>query len=131
MDAAVCRGEKRTLLFSQSVPAGTFDTDNYLLVGGGGLIVWVDITAIGSGILTDVRIQAKNGSSYDTLASFAALAINSGGRYGFRVAPGAARAAGANSYKGAVEDVPPSQGRIEIVTTTGAIVLSIKVENVG
>lgn len=131
MPGAMHRGNRAQLLESQSLAAGTHNTPDFWLIDGGGLIVWIDITAIGSGVLTDVRIQARVGANYETVAAFAALAIDANGRYGFRIAAGAARAAGANAYKGAVEDAPPTTGRVQLVTTTGAITLAVKAESIG
>jgi hypothetical protein len=125
-------GERGRVLDPASRPAGTYNSDDYWLIRGGGLLIYLEVTAVGAapGVVTTISLQAKNGENYDTVAQFGALAINAVGRYTFRVAQGASRVAGANAYKGAIEEAPPTAARIQIVHTTDAMNYSVKVESV-
>lgn len=129
---AINPGERGRVLEPASRPAGTYNSDDYWLIRGGGLLIYLEVTAVGGapGVVTTLNLQAKSGDNYDTVAQFGLLAINAVGRYIFRVSPGASRAAGANAYKGAIEEVPPTVGRIQVVHTTDVMNYSVKVESV-
>lgn len=121
-------GQRGNVIKSGTYSAATKNSEDYLLIEGGGLIIWLEVTTIGSGVVTDVNLQAKVGSSYVTIAAFGSLAISANGVYGFRVAPGAQRAAGGSAYKGAAEDQPASQGRVQVISTTGDVVYNVRIE---
>lgn len=128
---AMLRGTQRNLGLSQQIPVGTFNSADYWLVEGGGLLITIDVENINGATITDINLQSNHGNNYDTIAPFPAQAINANGRYQYRISPGASRAAGANAYKGAVEDVPPRRGRVQIVNTVAIPTVTIRVEAVG
>lgn len=122
------RGEQVLLVQGATIGATTYSSDDYWLPDGGGLLVTLVVTDVtGGAIITTLNIQAKTGSGYDTVAQFGSLAINAAGRYLFRMAPGASRAAGASAYKGAVEDTSPTQGRIQVVGSVATATFDLHV----
>src|SRR5262245_11017077 len=115
-------GDTVVLLQSLVRPAGVHDSDPYWLLRGGGIIVILDVTDVQlGGTITTVRVQAKSGENFETVAEFPGLAIAVADQYYFRMGPGASRAAGASAYKGAVEDYPPLSGRVEVVQGTNTV----------
>lgn len=110
------RGEQCILADDQTLAAGTFSSNDVWLREGGGMVVTLDVSDIAGSTLTTLNVQAKTGSAYDTVIQFGSLAITANGRYLFRAEPGAARTGGANAYKGVVEDIPPVQSRLQVVS---------------
>lgn len=130
-DTMIQRGSRKTVMAAASRAPGTFNSDAYALLNSNGIIITVSVTDVGSsGSLDTLSVQAEDNGNYDTIATFATLAITATGRYRFRIAPGSSRAAGANAFKGAAEDSVPATGRVQAVHTTGTMIYSIKVEGV-
>lgn len=125
---AALKGDQRLLVDAQAIPVGTFQSPNYWLPEGGGLLVTIDVTGINGSTITDVNLMSKQGSSYDIVWANAAQAINANGRFQYRIAPGSTKAAGANSYKGVAEDTPPVVGAIQIVVTVAIPTLNVRIQ---
>lgn len=129
---AMLRGSQRVLALDVQVPVGTYSSPEFWIADETpGLLVTVDVTDINGATITEVHIQKKSGANFDNIAAFTAQAITANGRYIYRIAPGAARAAGANAYKGVAEDVAPRTGRVNIVNTVAIPTLTVRVEAVG
>jgi len=127
--ALISRGKKREVLPLLSRANATIRSEPFALQCGGGIIITVIVTNAGAaGSLDTLNVQAKEGSNYDTIATFTGLAITAAGRHRFRIAPGATRAAGANAYKGVMEDVVPAELRIQTVHSVNAMTYQVKVE---
>lgn len=128
-DTAIAAGHGRSLLASASRTPGTYNSDDWVLLdGGGGLIVTLEVTDVGSsGSVDTLSLQAKSGANYDTVVTFGTLAITGTGRYRFQVVPGAAAA---GSYKGSSQSALPYQGRVQVVHTTGTMIYTVRAEAV-
>jgi hypothetical protein len=123
------QGDQRTLLDTGSpLPVGTLNSPDYWLINGGGLLITITVENANGGTLTDVNLQSRHGSSYDTIWANAAQAITLAGTYQYLIAPGAP---GAASYKAKLESYPPVTGRIQIINTVAQMTIQVKVESVG
>lgn len=119
---ALHEGTSMPLAASAANAAGTLNTDPYWLVKGGGLLLTIDLTNANGGSIDTVSIQAKTGDNYDTVISFTGQAITANGRYIYRIEPGAANA---GDYKGAAENSPPLEGRVQIVSTVATMTFAV------
>src|ERR1700742_1404935 len=92
----------------------TVNSDDFWLPESGGVIITIDVTDVsGGGSIAPLRVMAKSVSgNYDKVDEFATLGINAVGRYSFLIAPGASAA---GSYKGVLANLPPTQGRLQLV----------------
>jgi hypothetical protein len=107
-------------------PATPFQTnsDDFWLPRSGGLIIQIDITA-GSGTLTHIRVQDKDGTNYDTVIEFA-LAMSSANRYKFLIGAGASAP---GSWSDAIATLPPTTGRIQVQHTDAtSVTYSVSLE---
>ncbi len=107
-------------------PADPFQTnsDDFWLPHSGGLIIQIDITA-GSGTLTHVRVQDKDGTNYDTVIEFA-VAMSSGNRYKFLIGAGSSAPA---LWSGSSATLPPTAGRIQVQHTDAtSVTYSVSLE---
>src|SRR5262245_50698163 len=125
------RGTQRILVESQPINVGSFQTTDYWLVEGGGLLFTIEVLNINGATITDVNLLSKHGGNYDVVWVNPGQAINANGRYQYRMSPGASRVAGAGAYKGAIEDIPPRTGAIQIVNTVAQPTVIVRVEAVG
>jgi len=128
MGGAALKGDQRLLVESQALPVGTFNSPDYWLPEGGGLLITIDVENINGSTITDVNLMSKQGANYDIIWANAAQAINANGRYQYRIMPGSTKAAGANSYKGVAEDIPPVTGRIQLVVTVAIPTVSVRIQ---
>lgn len=125
---ALLEGESRALVDSAANAAGTLSSDPYWLPKGGGLLLTIDLTDANGGSIDTISIQAKTGSNYDTVISFPGQAITANGRYLYRIDDGASNA---GDYKGAAENSPPLEGRIQIVSTGATMTFGVDLACLG
>lgn len=122
-------GQSATLLAATSRAAATTNSNPFYLIEGGGAEFTIDITSVGAaGVVTDVNIQKKNGTNYDTVIAFSGLSITATGRYTFRCAPGATAT---GTYAGTSNEYPPVRGRVQTIHTTNAMTFKDQIEAVG
>lgn len=124
---AINPGQSATLLAAVSRANATINSNTYYLLHGGGMLVTIDVTVVGAGpgVITDVNIQKKNGTNYDTVIALSGLVINATGRYTFRYGPGAAAT---GTYSGTSNEYPPPRGRVQVIHTTNAMTYKVTVE---
>jgi hypothetical protein len=126
-DVHVRQENREVTALSSAERTGDTQSSDLTNYGWAGIAILLDVTAVDSGQIDAITVQAKVGSSYVDIYSFSSLTINSTGQSAFLIHPGAVDA---GSWTAApLQGVIPRNWRLSVdhANETDGITYSITV----